>query len=196
MALAISALKYNYVTIQHPDQKKKSVDLTNHLIQTEYYENLLSSVITMKMKIRSEFNFVENVPIRGGEMIAFSADVGGTTLKFGEIDDKGNITPDTGELYVYKLSDLSTPSQAQDFVLNITSVEFFKNETSRCQFKFKPQTIDQHVKQILGPHVMNVNPDKVLDRNIESTDNTYSFIGNNRKPFYTCLLYTSPSPRD
>ena len=185
MALAISALKYNYVTIQHPDQKKKSVDLTNHLIQTEYYENLLSSVITMKMRIRSEFNFVENVPIRGGEMIAFSADVGGTTLQFGEIDDKGNITPDTGELYVYKLSDLSTPSQAQDFVLNITSVEFFKNETSRCQFKFKPQTIDQHVKQILGPHVMNVNPDKVLDRNIESTDNTYSFIGNNRKPFYT-----------
>ena len=185
MALAISALKYNYVTIQHPDQEKKSVDLSSHLVQTEYYENLLSPVITMKMKIRSEFNFVSNLPIRGGEMIAFSAEVGGTTLQFGEIDDKGNITPDTGELYVYKLSDLSTPSQAQDFVLNITSLEYFKNETSRCQFKFKPQTIDQHIKQILGPHVMNVNPDKVLERNIEKAENTYTFIGNNRKPFYT-----------
>ena len=185
MALAISALKYNYVTIQHPDQKKKSVELSSHLVQTEYFENLLSPVITMKMRIRSEFNLVSNLPIRGGEMIAFSAEVGGTTLQFGEIDDKGNITPGTGELYVYKLSDLSTPSQAQDFILNITSLEYFKNETSRCQFKFKPQTIDQHIKQILGPHVMNVNPDKVLERNIEKAENTYTFIGNNRKPFYT-----------
>ena len=185
MALAISALRYNYVTIQHPDQKKKSVELSSHLVQTEYFENLLSPVITMKMRIRSEFNLVSNLPIRGGEMIAFSAEVGGTTLQFGEIDDKGNITPDTGELYVYKLSDLSTPSQAQDFILNITSLEYFKNETSRCQFKFKPQTIDQHVKQILGPHVMNVNPDKVLPENIEGAKNTYTFIGNNRKPFYT-----------
>lgn len=185
MALAISALKYNYVSIQSPTSGKKAIDLTNHLIHTEYFEDLLSPVITMKMRIRSEFNYIKNVPIRGGEMIAFSAEVGGTTFTFGEIDNSGNITPDTGELYVYKMSDLSAPSQAQDFVLNISSLEFIKNETSRCQFKFKSQTIDKHVRQILGPHVMNVNPDKILDKNIEETENSYSFIGNNRKPFYT-----------
>jgi len=185
MALAISALRYNYVSIQSPTSGKKAIDLTNHLIHTEYFEDLLSPVITMKMRIRSEFNYIKNVPIRGGEMIAFSAEVGGTTFTFGEIDNSGNITPDTGELYVYKVSDLSAPSQAQDFVLNISSLEFIKNETSRCQFKFKSQTIDKHVRQILGPHVMNVNPDKILDKNIEETENSYSFIGNNRKPFYT-----------
>jgi hypothetical protein len=32
---------------------------------------------------------------------------------------------------------------------------------------------------------MNVDPDKVLDKNIEKTKNTYSFMGNMRKPFYT-----------
>ena len=185
MALAISALRYNYVSIQSPTSGKKAIDLTNHLIHTEYFEDLLSPVITMKMRIRSEFNYIKNVPIRGGEMIAFSAEVGGTTFTFGEIDNSGNITPDTGELYVYKVSDLSAPSQAQDFVLNISSLEFIKNETSRCQFKFKSQTIDKHVRQILGPKVMNVNPDKILDKNIEETENSYSFIGNNRKPFYT-----------
>ena len=163
MALAVSALKYNYVSIQNPKSENPAIDLTNHLIQTEYFEDLLSPVITMTMRIRSEFDYIGRVPIRGGEMIAFSAEVGGTTFQFGELDGSGNIIPDSGELYVYKLSDLSAPSQAQDFVLNITSVEFFKNETSRCQFKFKPQTIDQHVRQILGPHVMNVNPDKILD---------------------------------
>ena len=184
MAISVSALKYNYVSIQSPNSGKKAIDLSSHLIHTEYFEDLLSPVITMRMKIRSEFNYIANVPIRGGEMIAFSADVGGTTITFGEIDGS-DIVPNSGELYVYKVSDLSSPSQAQDFILNITSLEFFKNETSRCQFKFKSQSIDKHVRQILGPNVMNVNPDKILDKNIEETDNTYSFIGNNRKPFYT-----------
>ena len=185
MALAISALKYDYVSIQNPNSEDKSIDLTNHLIQTEYFEDLLSPVITMQMQIRSEFNIASEVPIRGGEMIAFSANVGGTQLKFGDLDKNGNIIPDTGELYVYKLSDLSTPSQAQDFTLHITTLEFIKNETSRCQFKFKKQSIDKHVRQILGPHVMNVNPDKILDENIEESLNSYAFIGNNRKAFYT-----------
>ena len=184
MALAISALKYNYVSIQSPTSGKKAIDLSNHLIHTEYFEDLLSPIITMKMRIRSEFNYIAKVPIRGGEMIAFSAEVGGTTVQFGEIDGDGNITPNSGELYVYKLSDMSAPSQAQDFILNITSIEFLKNETSRCQKKFKSQKISQHVRDILL-NVMKVNPDRILKNNIEDSENSYTFIGNNRKPFYT-----------
>ena len=71
MALAISALKYNYVSIQSPTSGKKAIDLSNHLIHTQYFEDLLSPIITMKMRIRSEFNYIAKVPIRGGEMIAF-----------------------------------------------------------------------------------------------------------------------------
>ena len=184
MALAISALKYNYVSIQSPTSGKRAVDLSNHIIHTEYFEDLLSPIITMNMRIRSEFNYIAKVPIRGGEMIAFSAEVGGTTVQFGEIDGDGNITPNSGELYVYKLSDMSQPSQAQDFVLNLTSLEFLKNETSRCQKKFKPQKISEHVRDILL-NIMKVNPDRILKSNIEDSENYYTFIGNNRKPFYT-----------
>jgi len=184
MALAISALKYNYVSIQSPTSGKKAIDLSNHLIHTEYFEDLLSPVITMKMRIRSEFNYIAKVPIRGGELVAFSAQVGGTTIQFGEIDSNGSIIPNSGELYVYKLSDMSAPSQAQDFILNITSVEFLKNETSRCQKKFKSQKISEHVRDILL-NIMKVNPDRILKSNIEDSENSYAFIGNNRKPFYT-----------
>ena len=45
MALAVSALKYNYVLIQIADSGKKSIDLTNHLLHTEYFEDLLSPII-------------------------------------------------------------------------------------------------------------------------------------------------------
>ena len=55
MALAVSALKYNYVSIQNPKSEKPAIDLTNHLVQTEYFEDLLSPVITMTLRIRSEF---------------------------------------------------------------------------------------------------------------------------------------------
>ena len=175
MALAVSALKYNYVSIQSPTSGKKAIDLSNHLIHTEYFEDLLSPVITMKMRIRSEFNYVKKVPIRGGELIAFSAQIGGTTVQFGEIDGDGNIIPN---------SDLSQPSQAQDFILNITSLEFLKNETSRCQKKFKSQKISEHIRDILL-NIMKVNPDRILKNNIEDSENSYAFIGNNRKPFYT-----------
>ena len=184
MAISVSALKYNYVSIQSPTSGNKAVDLSNHLVHTEYFEDLLSPVITMKMRIRSEYNYIAKVPIRGGELIAFSAQVGGTTIQFGEIDDSGNIIPNSGELYVYKMSDLSQPSQAQDFVLNITSLEFLKNETSRCQKKFKSQKISEHIRDILL-NIMKVNPDRVLKNNIEDSENSYAFIGNNRKPFYT-----------
>ena len=125
MALAVSALKYNYVSIQSPTSGKKAIDLSNHLIHTEYFEDLLVPVITMKMRIRSEFNYIAKVPIRGGELIAFSAQVGGTTVQFGEIDDNGNIIPNSGELYVQNVRFKSTFTST-DFVLNITSLEFLR----------------------------------------------------------------------
>ena len=182
MALASQALKYNHVLIQSPNTGGKAFDLTAHLEHMEYFENIMSPTISMKMKIRSSFNFVSGLPIRGGEMIAIELETLGGTFKFGKVDGDG-IKPGSGELYVYGMKNLDQPSQAQTFTLHIVPLEYFKNETSRCMFKFKSQTIDQHVKQILGPHVMNIDPDRIGI--IEKTKNTYSFIGNTKKPFHT-----------
>ena len=188
MALASQALKYNHVFIQSPNTGGKAIDLTAHLEHMEYFENIMSPTISMKMKIRSSFNFVSGLPIRGGEMIAIELETLGGTFKFGKVDGDG-IKPGSGELYVYGMKNLDQPSQAQTFTLHIVPLEYFKNETSRCMSKFKSQTIDQHVRQILGPHVMNINPDRIGI--IEKTKNTYSFIGNTKPP--TLIAYTFAS---
>ena len=74
MALASQSLKYNYVDIQSPQSGTKPFDLTGHLEYIEYFENILSPTITMNIKLRSTYNFVSNLPIRGGEMIAIDLD--------------------------------------------------------------------------------------------------------------------------
>ena len=180
MALASQALKYNYVIIQPIGGN--AVDLTGHLQFIEYFENIMSPTISMNMKISSSFNFVSRLPIRGGEMIAMEVETLSGTLKFGTIEKNQGIVPGSGELYVYKLENLDQPSMAQSFTLKITSPEFFTNETSRCMKKYKPATIDSHVRDILT-NTMQIDPDKI-DK-IDKTTNSYSFIGNTKKPFHT-----------
>ena len=182
MALASQALKYNYVIIQPIGGE--AVDLTGHLQYIEYFENIMSPTISMNMKISSSFNFVSNLPIRGGEMIAMEVETLSGTLKFGNFVKDQGITPGSGELYVYKLENVDQPSTAQSFTLKITSPEYFTNETSRCMKKYKSATIDTHVKDILGS-VMQIDSDKFKNDLIESTTNSYSFIGNMKKPFHT-----------
>ena len=180
MALASQALKYNYVIIQPIGGN--AVDLTGHLQFIEYFENIMSPTISMNMKISSSFNFVSRLPIRGGEMIAMEVETLSGTLKFGTVEKNQGIVPGSGELYVYKLENLDQPSMAQSFTLKITSPEFFTNETSRCMKKYKPATIDSHVRDILT-NTMQIDPDKI-DK-IDKATNSYSFIGNTKKPFHT-----------
>ena len=180
MALASQALKYNYVVIQPIEGN--AVDLTGHLQYIEYFENIMSPTISMNMKISSSFNFVSNLPIRGGEMIAMEIETLSGRLKFGTIEKDQGIVPGSGELYVYKLENLDQPSMAQSFTLKITSPEFFTNETSRCMKKYKPATIDSHVRDILT-NTMQIDPDKI--GKIDKATNSYSFIGNTKKPFHT-----------
>ena len=182
MAIASQALKFNYVYIQSQNTGGKPIDLTGHLEYIEYFENLLSPTITMSMKIRSSYNFVSELPIRGGEMISMEIETLFGKLKFGKTTDKDGIIPGTGELYVYKMENLDQPSQAQSFTLKVTSLEYFVNETTRCMKRYKSATIDIHVRDILEK-IMKVRKDRIGI--IEETKNTYSFIGNTKKPFYT-----------
>ena len=183
MALASQVLKYNYVVIQPIGGT--AIDLTAHLQYIEYFENIMSPTISMNMKISSTFNFVSKLPIRGGERIAMEVETLSGIFKFGTIEKDQGIVPDSGELYVYKIENLDQPTTAQSFTLKITSPEYFANETSRCTKKYKLAKIHVHIKDILG-NVMKVDPDKFTkDGLIESTTNSYSFIGNIKKPIHT-----------
>ena len=182
MAQALQGLRYRYFQLQSVKTGNK-VDLSRATTSIEYFEDILVPSISMKLEVVSTINIVSEIMITGGEMVAIEAETGSGTFQFGELDGNGDIVAGKNELYVYKVSAMDNQRQASKFTIHLVSAEYFINETSRCNFKFKSQTIDKHVKQILGPHVMNVDPDRI--GTIEETKNTYSFMGNMRKPFYT-----------
>ena len=180
MAIASQAFKYNYVTIQSGSEGKP-IDLSGHIEYIEYFENIMSPTISMNIKMVSTYNFVSQLPIRGGEMVSMEIETASGTFKFGSVSNSG-IQEGSGELYVYKVESIDQPSTAMSFMLKLVSAEYFYNETSRCMKRYKSATIDTHVSDILE-NTMKVPLDRI--GTIEPTKNSYSFIGNTKKPFHT-----------
>ena len=67
---AVESLKYNYVVIESPNGRK--VDITNSVIFTDYFEDILSPFVTMSMMVMNTTSLVQMLPIRGGERVAIS----------------------------------------------------------------------------------------------------------------------------
>jgi hypothetical protein len=83
---------------------------------------------------------------------------------------------------VYKVSGISQDSNSEIFTLNLVSREAITNETIRCLKRYDG-TIDQSVVSILKD-VLLADSSNIKPENIEKTANSYSFIGNQKKPFH------------
>ena len=83
--------------------------------------------------------------------------------------------------YVKKIENYASDGIKETFTMQLISREGLTNETTRCERKYQKLTIDQHVTSILKDVLRTNNYET---KNIEKTSNTYSFIGNQKKPFY------------
>ena len=178
MSLGVEGLIYQYLQIQNKNGRK--IDLSNSVLETDYYEDILQPHLIVTLKIASSYNIVSELPIRSGELVALKYSTPSGTFQLGEIDGSGDIVEETGEMAVYKISGLDTERQSAFFTIHLISPEYFADRKERCVGKFKQDTIDKHVEHILK----NVIKTK-KKCNIDTVQNPYSFMGNNRKPFYT-----------
>ena len=150
-------------------------DIRESVSQLKYYESVLSPAITFEAVI------AENDGILSGNR-------GGGGLKGGELA-KIKINGPTGgssplefnNLYLRKISSVTPDSRTNVYILTFTTAGALINETSRCSMKYTGK-ISDIVSSILNSTVAS---DSSIDTDIETTQNTYSFIGNARKPFHT-----------
>jgi len=177
MSAVVQSLKFNAVELFSLNGKKK-VDITNNILSMDYFEDILSPCVTMSIAVVGSGNLYNGLPIRGGEKVV--VDVTTPTGDFLLDGDYG--------MYVYKVSGYASDGTKEAFNLHLTSREGLTNETARVQKKYQKQTIDVHVKEILKD---TLQTKKYKDSNIEKTSNSYSFIGNNKKPFHT-LTWLGP----
>ncbi len=171
MSLAVNSVQPTLFSIQSLNGET-TIDLTgsSSLLFLDYYEDLLSPSIMLTAQIMSSVSIINVLPIRGGENVELSIETA-----FGTFDFQGE-----NALYVYKVSNINQDSNAETFTLNLVSREALTNETVRCLKRYDG-TIDQSVSKILKD-ILKTN--KFKQDNIEKTTNSYSFIGNQKKPFH------------
>ena len=172
---AVTTLSYGRSTIFNLDGEPFNI---SKILEFHYYEDILKQAVTAKMKISSSFSYVNQLPIRGGEKVELNI-----TTSFGKTKFEGD-----NALYVYKVSDHKTSRMVEECTLHLTSLERFSNESTRCMKKYNFQGIDAHVKDILENTL-----ETKKDIKIEPTANSYTFIGNSKKPFYTLTWLGSKS---
>ena len=168
---------------------ENSIDLSAGVVDYRYYESVLSNNVTATATIvESGFQSddkgkpgdapgtIDGLPIRGGERTDITIeDTYGNELK---LDDG---------LYVNRVRDVDPGTQTDVYFLDFASKEYFANEQTRVRKRFEGKISDS-VKTILQDVLLT-------DMKIE-VDNTavpFNFIGNERKPFYTCTWLASKS---
>lgn len=176
MSIALRSYKPNFFVIESLDGKNK-VDLTNSLLFFDYYEDILSPCVTATAQLMNSSSLYNILPIRGGEKIYISIDTA-----FGNFELNNKFS-----MYVYKVGNISPSTTSEVLTLFLISREALTNETSRCQRRYSGN-LQTTVTKILKNDLLT---DKFNSKNIESTANDYSFIGNNRKPFHV-LTWLGP----
>ena len=168
---------------------ENSIDLSTGVVDYRYYESVLSNNITATATIvESGFQSddkgkpgdapgtVDGLPIRGGERTDITIeDTYGNELK---LDDG---------LYVNRVRDVDPGTQTDVYFLDFASKEYFANEQTRVRKRYEGK-ISESVTTILQDVLQT---DMKIDA--DTTAVPFNFIGNEKKPFYTCTWLASKS---
>ena len=169
MSVAVSGLQVIGAEIISANGQR--VDFSSGIRDINYFEDILSPCCTMSITVDLGSRLVNALPIRGGEKVVIKL-----MTSTGEFDRDGDKA-----FYVKKIENYASDGIKETFTMQLISREGLTNETTRCERKYQKLTIDQHVTSILKDVLRTNNYET---KNIEKTSNTYSFIGNQKKPFY------------
>ena len=157
-----------------------SVDCSLIVQEYKYYESVLSNSYTASAVIvetgngGNEQGTLDSLPIRGGELSTISI----------EDNQGGSINV---PLYVNRVNNGAPGTQSDRYTIDFASQEYFSNELTRVVKRYEGK-ISDHVNSVLTEVLQTKVP---LD--IDDTSLDYNFIGNDRKPFYTCTWLASKS---
>ena len=176
MASAVLGYKWKECTLTPLKKGAKGYDLTNSIMWMDYFEDILQPTVTASITVTNVYGLVSQLPIRGGERVDMVLN-----SPFGSVD-----SDDTFEvtMYVYKVTGVEAEGTKETFILHLTSLEHFSNETTRCMKKYFPEVkVTDHVKDIIDNVLYGGSKEDRKEAHIEPSITTYGFIGCNKKPF-------------
>ena len=175
----------------------ESVDVSSGVAEFSYYESILSNNYTANVVVMdtgftgssrelnemiSEGGVIDALPMRGGERCLIEVeDAQGNVLNF-----------QPGEIYINRVRNNSIDSQKELFQLDLFSRDAVSNHLTRVIKRYEGK-INLHVEDILK-NVLETPMPLNIDETIGTGHNAdYNFIGNDRKPFYTCTWLAQKS---
>ena len=194
---------YEELILESNDQKR-TVDIRTGTVSIDYYEDIFSPTITVKIQVGNtgdsiraqdnegnatgKFQSIYNgLPLRGGERVSLK--IAGNSGTNPGLDFA---TDEKDYLYVSSITNVISESQREFFELNLVSREAITNETTRVPKRFPPgQSISDSVESIIKEYLKTDKIDK-----IDKTQNKYGFIGNLRKPFTVLVWLASKGVPD
>lgn len=167
------------VAVASNSDQSKTVDLSTGVIRLQYWESILQDGIRATVMYGDSGNTIDDktaidgLPIVGQEKVQ---------LKF---TDNNEETLDL-TLYVNNVKPFYDDSNKSAVLLDLVSKEFIMNQKVRVSKRYDGK-VSEHVKSILEEVLKLKDPEddtttKVLD--IEDTENSYNFLGLNKKPYY------------
>ncbi len=179
---------FKELSISNP-RTDAAADLKSGLIELKYYESILSNHVTSTMVLgdtgntigegKNRKDLLNGLPVRGGEPVRIRVlDKNDNELKFVGVD---------GAFYVNRIKNVITDTRKTLMQFDLCTKEFIGNEQVRVQKRYSGK-ISETVKKILKDVLKTKKP-----QDIEEVANSYNFIGNLKKPFYTLTWLASKS---
>ena len=147
-----------------------------------YFESIKSPAISLSLNIIDVDQLISRQGITGGEYLSLRIKVQGYDKEF-EIKPKKHL------MMLNSVKDVTTSSSKQVATLEFLSVEAIINETSRVNQRFTGNVTDT-VKKLLKDK-KGIQTKKNLDS--DQATNSYSFVGNLKRPFDTIQWLCSKS---
>ena len=163
------------VNVASNSDQDKTVDLSTGFIRLQYWESILQDSIRASVVYADSGNTIDEktaidgLPIVGQEKVQLT------------FTDNNEETLDL-TLYVNKVTPFYSDTTKSAVALDLISKEFIMNQKVRVTKRYDGKVSD-HVKTILKD-VLKVDEEKIVDENIEETQNNYNILGLNKKPYY------------
>ena len=174
---AVATQGSTYEVIEITGRAGGTIDLRLGVSSFQYFEDIMSPVVTAVMGVVTSGDTIEGQGIYSGLPI-----VGGEKVRIhitSPMEKQREESPGVFELtmYVNRVSDYKLEKQRETFILHLVSKEGIVNMNKRILKKYKQKRIDEVIKDFLD--ILEADYE---DENIEKTVNSINFIGNMRKP--------------
>tara|TARA_B000000609_G_scaffold134754_1_gene110149 strand:+ start:2370 stop:3812 length:1443 start_codon:yes stop_codon:yes gene_type:complete len=160
-----------------PDDKDKFPDLavSKSITHIDYFEDILSPAVTCYVHVSDTNNLIAKMPIRGYERVDLEVILSEQdSFSFNE-----NNTP----FFVMGIENIQRTESQETFTLVLSTVGNLRNEVSRCIKKYQRASITSHIEEILLD-TLKIDQERI---ELDNSATQYTFMGNNRKPFFTIV---------